>query len=94
MKHAISQAFPQIHGAYPKFVLGKKLITKLTGILGCDGYNLVQNNGAVAGQTVGHFHLHLIPRYEGDDAGLGWHMGSLDAADAAALIDQIKEEMD
>ena len=76
------------------FVLGKKLIAKLTGILGCDGYNLVQNNGAVAGQTVGHFHLHLIPRYEGDDAGLGWHMGSLDAADAAALIDQIKEEMD
>jgi len=76
------------------FVLGKKLIAKLTGILGCDGYNLVQNNGAVAGQTVRHFHLHLIPRYEGDDAGLGWHMGSLDAADAAALIDQIKEEMD
>ena len=76
------------------FVLGKKLITKLTGILGCDGYNLVQNNGAVAGQTVGHFHLHLIPRYEGDEAGFGWHMGSLDAADAAALIEQIKEEMD
>ena len=76
------------------FVLGKKLITKLTGILGCDGYNLVQNNGAVAGQTVGHFHLHLIPRYEGDDAGLGWHMGSLDAADAAALIEKIGKEMD
>ncbi len=72
------------------FVLGKKMITALTKALGCDGYNLVQNNGAVAGQTVEHFHLHLIPRYEGDDAGFGWHMGSLDAEDAQAILEQIK----
>lgn len=45
-------------------VLAKKMITKLTDVLGCDGYNLVQNNGEVAGQTVHHFHMHLIPRYE------------------------------
>ena len=34
------------------FVLGKKLITALTEILGCDGYNLVQNNGEVAGSSL------------------------------------------
>ena len=45
-------------------VLAKKMITKLKDVLGCDGYNIVQNNGAVAGQTVFHFHMHLIPRYE------------------------------
>ena len=73
------------------FVLGKKLITSLTKVLGCDGYNLVQNNGAVAGQTVGHFHLHLIPRYEGDDAHVGWKMGTLDADDAAAIISEIEK---
>lgn len=30
-------------------------------VLGCDGYNIVQNNGGAAGQTVFHFHMHLIP---------------------------------
>ena len=34
--------------------------------LECDGFNLVQNNGEVAGQTVFHFHMHLIPRYKND----------------------------
>ena len=72
------------------FVLGKKLITALTPALGADGYNLVQNNGAVAGQTVGHFHLHLIPRYEGDDAGLGWHMGALDPDAAQEILDKVQ----
>ena len=60
-------------------VLAKKMITKLTDVLGCDGYNIVQNNGEVAGQTVFHFHIHLIPRYEGDEVGLGWKMGELTA---------------
>ena len=36
--------------------------------LGCAGFNLVQNNGEVAGQTVFHFHMHLIPRYASDPA--------------------------
>ena len=44
-------------------IVAKKVITKMTGILGCDGYNVVQNNGEAAGQTVFHFHMHLIPRY-------------------------------
>lgn len=48
------------------FVLAKKLATKMTKILHCDGFNIVQNNGEVAGQTVFHFHMHLIPRYKGD----------------------------
>ena len=48
-------------------VLAKKMITKLTGILGCDGYNIVQNNGEAAGQTIFHFHMHLIPRYNGEN---------------------------
>ena len=44
--------------------LAKKIIQKETGVLGCDGYNIVQNNGEAAGQTVFHFHMHLIPRYK------------------------------
>ena len=45
--------------------------------LGCDGLNLVQNNGEAAGQTVFHFHMHLIPRYKEDGAGITWQPGSL-----------------
>lgn len=44
--------------------LAKKLAAHMTNVLQCDGFNLVQNNGEVAGQTVFHFHLHLIPRYK------------------------------
>lgn len=43
--------------------LGKRLAGRMTEVLGCDGFNLLQNNNEVAGQTVFHFHMHLIPRY-------------------------------
>ena len=47
--------------------LAKKLAAHMTEVLKCDGFNLVQNNHEIAGQTVFHFHMHLIPRYESDD---------------------------
>ena len=72
-------------------VLAKKMITKLTDVLGCDGYNLVQNNGAAAGQTVFHFHLHMIPRYEGDQVGLGWKMGELTDAYRDEILAKLAE---
>ncbi len=46
--------------------LAKKMMRIMTDKLNCDGFNLVQNNGEVAGQTVFHFHMHLIPRYKED----------------------------
>lgn len=66
-------------------LLAKKMVKKLTDVLGCDGYNVVQNNEPCAGQTVFHFHIHLIPRYEGDKVGLGWHVGE--------LTDEVKNEI-
>ncbi|GFI50689.1 MAG: HIT family protein [Dorea sp.] len=71
-------------------VLAKKMITKLTDILGCDGYNIVQNNGEAAGQTVFHFHLHMIPRSKDDGVGLGWKMGELTEEDKGELLSKIK----
>lgn len=53
-------------------VLAKKMIEKMTEKLQCDGFNLVQNNKEVAGQTVKHFHMHLIPRYKGDGQRINW----------------------
>lgn len=54
------------------FILAKKLATSMTEKLGCQGFNIVQNNGEVAGQTVLHFHLHLIPRYTDDGQSILW----------------------
>ena len=37
-----------------------------------EALNLFQANGAVAGQTVGHFHIHVLPRHAGDGVDLAW----------------------
>lgn len=52
--------------------LAKKMTAQMTQRLGCEGFNLVQNNGELAGQTVFHFHMHLIPRYRDDGQKIGW----------------------
>lgn len=52
------------------FPLAKKMMKLLKEKLGWDGFNVVQNNGEVAGQTVFHFHTHLIPRYIDDGQNL------------------------
>ena len=70
--------------------LGAKLGTAMKKSLGCAGFNLVQNNGEAAGQTVFHFHMHLIPRYENDNAGILWEPGETtpeDMAEVKRLVD-------
>ena len=47
-------------------VLAKKVASAMKETLNCDGVNIVQNNGEAAGQTVFHFHMHIIPRYKDD----------------------------
>lgn len=47
------------------FKLAKKMAVHMTEVLKCDGFNILQNNHETAGQTVFHFHMHLIPRYKG-----------------------------
>ena len=56
--------------------LAKKMATIMTEKLGCQGFNLMQNNGEPAGQTVFHFHMHLIPRYENDGQEINWKPGN------------------
>lgn len=53
-------------------VLAKKLGKQMVDKLNADGLNIIQNNGETAGQTVNHFHLHLIPRYENDGQHILW----------------------
>ena len=72
-------------------LVAKKVISKMTDILGCDGYNVVQNNGVAAGQTVFHFHIHLIPRYKDDDVNIAWKQGSLTEDVRAEILSKMNE---
>ena len=68
----------------------KKLATKMTVALNCDGCNLLQNNGETAGQTMFHFHMHLIPRYkDADNNMLKFTSVSFSDEEMDAIRDQI-----
>ena len=79
----------------PEELLGKVMSLakvwgeKLVKALKADGLNLVQNNGLAAGQTVFHYHLHLIPRYEGDRVGERWTPGSLSEEQKKELVEKL-----
>jgi histidine triad (HIT) family protein len=72
--------------------LAQRVIAHETKVLGCEGYNLVQNNGEVAGQTVFHFHMHLIPRYEADNNSgvLQWRHREFSDEEFAEICSQMK----
>lgn len=70
-------------------VLAKKMALKMREKLHSDGFNLVQNNEEVAGQTVFHFHMHLIPRYEGDGQVIGWKPGKPEDAE----LEEVRREI-
>ena len=55
--------------------LARKMGTQIKDALHADGLNLVQNNGECAGQTVFHFHMHIIPRFKNDGQKIGWIPG-------------------
>ena len=54
------------------FALAARLSRAMKEVLGFTDMNILQNNGAIAGQTVFHFHIHLIPRREGDGIHVAW----------------------
>ena len=58
--------------------------------LHCDGVNLVQNNEEAAGQTVFHFHMHVIPRFKEDGQVIGWKPGQPTAEELEAVCELLK----
>lgn len=61
--------------------------------LGCAGFNLVQNNGEAAGQTVKHFHMHVIPRYESGPVIVAWDPGSIDTEETEEIVEAITAQL-
>ena len=74
------------------FPAAKRLGEKLKATLDCDGMNILQNNGAAAGQTVEHFHVHLIPRYSGDKVKIEWEHDEPDMSALKILAEKIGGE--
>jgi histidine triad (HIT) family protein len=63
----------------------------LLEVTGAKGFNVLCNEGAVAGQLVQHVHFHLIPRFEGDKLGYRWVAGSYEEGKAAQLTDAFQQ---
>ena len=68
--------------------VAKKMAAVMTEKLKADGFNIVQNNGEVSGQSVFHFHIHLIPRMKHDKIGVTWKPGTLSDADREDLLEK------
>lgn len=74
--------------------IAKKVAKALKKTFNCDGVNIVQNNEPAAGQTVFHLHVHAIPRYTGDNVGLGWPQNTPDADEQAKLAADIASNIE
>ena len=66
----------------------------LRDALECDGINLVQSNGADAGQDVFHFHLHVKPRWKRDDVSLSWDTSTMDNNKRSEWAEKLREILD
>ncbi|WP_434310342.1 HIT family protein [Hominifimenecus sp. rT4P-3] len=73
--------------------LGAKIGAAMKQALGCSGFNLVQNNGASAGQTVFHFHMHVIPRYDDGAKIVTWTPKNPSQEELAQIAETIKSAL-
>lgn len=74
-------------------VVASKVSKALMEELKCDGVNILQNNGEAAGQTVFHFHIHLIPRYDNDSVNILWKHQSYQDGEAASIAEAINSKI-
>ena len=76
------------------FALARRIAPVLKKVTGCQGLNVLQNSGSAAGQTVDHFHIHLIPRYEGGPVIVAnWNPGFVSDEEKSALADAFAKEL-
>ena len=75
------------------FAVVPKVAAAIKETLGCDGLNILQNNGVAAGQTVFHFHIHFIPRWGNDTVRIKWETGDYADGEAAALAESISKKI-
>ena len=86
---------PDLHAVDPEdlaavALMAQRLAARARDGLGADGVNLLNSNGAAAWQTVFHFHVHVIPRYEGDPLRLPWTPGPGDPDEIAKVAEALR----
>lgn len=74
-------------------IVAKKIATAVKDEFQCAGLNLLQNNGEAAGQTVFHYHMHIIPRKQGDKVTVTWEAGSYQDGEAAQIANALKKRI-
>lgn len=74
-------------------ILAKKVGIASMKALDAKAFNLLQNNGALASQTVMHFHLHVLPRVEGDGSWPAWKEETISDNENDAIQKAIAEEL-
>lgn len=70
--------------------MAQRIAARVPERLGAGGVNLLNACGALAWQTVFHFHIHVIPRYEGDPLKLPWVPTPGDAGEIAAAGEALR----
>ena len=70
--HAPSLFEAEVEDLQAAIAAAKKVALAIQQVLKPDGLNLLQANGPAAFQSVPHFHMHLIPRWNGDGKGFDW----------------------
>ncbi len=75
------------------FPLAGKIGAAMKAGLGASGFNVVQNNGICAGQTVFHLHVHIIPRYEGGPKMVAWDPGKAAPEELTEIAAEIKRAL-
>ena len=71
-----------------------RLSRALVSTVDVDAWNVLQNNGKLAGQAVDHVHFHIIPRKTDDGLGFRWPAGQLDPGEADKLVEAITAHLD
>lgn len=71
-------------------IVVSKVAKALKEELNCEGINVLQNNGTVAGQTIFHYHIHIIPRYKDDGVNIAWEYQSYGEGEGKDLGEAIK----
>lgn len=74
-------------------IVARKVARAVKAATGCDGINILQNNGVVAGQTVFHYHIHVVPRFDDDTVKIKWEALSVEMDEISVMAEKIREHI-
>jgi histidine triad (HIT) family protein len=75
------------------FITSQKIAKAIIDLNLCDGLNILQNNNISAGQTVNHFHIHIIPRFSKDNIKISWQNKNNNENDLVDVAIKIKNKI-